>query len=177
LPLGIGFVVGDDEFAALLEFEERFTKLLQQRRTRNAAPAVHAQVDALDAVVGPGSFDGPEHLEQRQLPRGLECHQVDAGQRIGRGSVGQHLGEVDFQDRLGMHRNAFFHRPGDAQQNENPEEKHQERPHDDRKEPGQKSLHKIHNPLFICSQVFFIRSKYNDILRKTNKIYRFSIKK
>ena len=54
-----------------------------------------------------------------------------------------------------MHHNAFLHRPGNTQQNEDPEEKHQERPHDDRKEPGQKSLYKIHNPYIYLFIILF----------------------
>ena len=152
--LRIGFVVGDDEFAALLELHERLAQLLQDRRTGYAPRAVHPQVDALDAVVVTRGFEGAERLQERKLPLGLERHQVETRQRIGRRGVGQHLREVDLQDRLGMHRHTFLHRAGNAQQNENPKEKHQERPHDDREKPCQKSLDKIHSSLYFIV-VFF----------------------
>ena len=53
-----------------------------------------------------------------------------------------------------MHRHTFLHRAGNAQQNENPQEKHQERPHDDREKPCQKSLDKIHSSFYFVV-VFF----------------------
>ena len=49
---GEGGVTG----SALLE-ELREALLLQQRRSRDTAFAVHAQVDALDAVISPGGLD------------------------------------------------------------------------------------------------------------------------
>ena len=149
LPLGVGLVIGHHELAALLELFEGCPQLFEQGRTGNPARTVHPQVDTLDPVVGSRRFEGPERLEQRELRHGLKRHDVDPRQRIGRRRIGQHLRKVDLQDRFGVDRHALLHRTGNPQQEENPQEKYEERSHDNRKKSRQKGFYKIHNLLYL----------------------------
>ena len=155
LPLRIDLVVGDDELARLPEFLQRFAQLLQQGRSGHAASAVHTQVDALDPVVGRSGFDRPQRLQQWQLPRPLQRHEVQPRQRIGRRGVGDDLRKVDPEDRLGADRDALLHRPGNAHQYENPDEKDQKRSHDEGEKPGQKGFDEIHSGFLLCGYKFF----------------------
>jgi hypothetical protein len=45
---------------------------------------------------------------------------------------------------------AFLHRTGNAEQDENPKEDYQYRPHDKREDGSQESFDKIHNEVIFC---------------------------
>ena len=175
-PLRIGLVVSDDEFAALLEIDDRFTQLFQQGRAHHAAVAVHPQVNALDAAVVLGGFERAQSLHQRKLARGAQRGEVDPGEGIARRSVGQHIRKVDLEDRLRMHGHRLLHRASYAQQNEYPEKKYQKRPHDEGEDRSQKSLDKIHNVSFIvCPVSFRVRIYFANIRKFYEKQIKFIV--
>ena len=150
LPLRVGFVIGDDELAALLEIDDRLAQLFEQGRTRHSAVAVHTQVNTLDPRIVLRRLERTQRLHQRKHARRLERREIEAGERIARRGIGQHLRKIEFEDRLGVYGHAFLHRTGNAEQDENPKEDYQYRSHDKRKDGSQKSFDKIHNEVIFC---------------------------
>ena len=150
LPLRVGFVIGDDELAALLEIDDRLTQLFEQGRTRHSAVAVHTQVNTLDPRIVLRRLERTQRLHQRKHARRLERREIEAGERIARRGIGQHLRKIELEDRLGVYGHAFLHRTGNAEQDENPKEDYQYRPHDKREDGSQESFDKIHNEVIFC---------------------------
>ena len=142
--LSVGFVVGDHEFAALFELPDRFAQLLQTGH-RDRTATVRIEVDAFDPAVARSGVDGRERLVERDGALPVNHFEQMIRKRIAHGSVSDRLRKVDLQNRVGLHGNRRFHRPGNADQNENPQKQHDETADHESQQPGQKHLDEFHN--------------------------------
>ena len=137
--LAVGFVVGDHEFAALLERFDGGTQLLQTRH-RDRAAAVRMQADPGDPAVARCGVNGRERLVERDAPILLDHLEKIIRERIGLRRIRYRLRKVDPENRIGLHGDGRLHRPGDTDQNEDPQKQHHKAAHHKSQEPRQKHL-------------------------------------
>ena len=155
--LGIDLVVGNDELAALLEIDDSLAQLFEQGRTLDSPAAVHAQVDAFDALVVFGSLDGAQGLHERELSGRLHGEEIEVGQRIGSGRIDDLLAEVDLENRTVAHGDGVgVHGERHDDHHEEPHERRDERTHEKREDACEKCFEKVHDTYYIKAFVCFV---------------------
>ena len=110
----------------------------------DAARAVETQVDAVDALVRGGRLEGAHRLKQRELRRGLHRQEVETGEGIGRGSVGDHLRKIDLEHGALLDEGGRAARARDADQNDDPEDRYHKRADHECEKKKKKQLDEFH---------------------------------